>query len=127
MKSCRIEINGLEAFDVGANIEDALEIRIEKLQNSESFVLSVTSFSVGDTHTQDWGLHQLSENDVIQLCLGNSCTIKPTEYEPLKKESSLLVCSFCGKSRQEVTKLITGKDGAICNFCADTVYSIANE
>ena len=24
MKSCRIEINGLEAFDVGANIEDAL-------------------------------------------------------------------------------------------------------
>ncbi|MCG8495993.1 MAG: hypothetical protein MI796_08125 [Enterobacterales bacterium] len=49
MKSCRIEINGLEAFDVGANIEDALEIRIEKLQNSESFVLSVTSFSVGDT------------------------------------------------------------------------------
>ncbi len=37
MKSCRIEINGLEAFDVGANIEDALEIRIEKLQSKRSF------------------------------------------------------------------------------------------
>lgn len=38
-----------------------------------------------------------------------------------------ITCSFCGKPEAEVTKLIAGKDGYICNECIDTCHTILVE
>ncbi|MEA3474905.1 MAG: ClpX C4-type zinc finger protein, partial [Candidatus Cloacimonadota bacterium] len=35
-----------------------------------------------------------------------------------------LRCSFCGKSRSEVKKLIRGINGNICNNCISICYTI---
>jgi len=55
----QITINGKKAFTAGANDEDALEARIEKLPGEESLVLSVTAFSPAASYenSTDWGLH----------------------------------------------------------------------
>ena len=41
-------------------------------------------------------------------------------------KGSIMVCSFCGKSRTEVTKMITGMNVAnnICNECVDLCHNI---
>lgn len=36
-------------------------------------------------------------------------------------------CSFCGRERKEVSVLIAGIEGHICNFCVDQAGSIINE
>ncbi|MDR1600854.1 MAG: ATP-dependent Clp protease ATP-binding subunit ClpX [Tannerella sp.] len=36
-------------------------------------------------------------------------------------------CTFCGKGRDEVTLLITGISGAICDSCTEQAYSIVKE
>ena len=38
-----------------------------------------------------------------------------------------LYCSFCGKSQNDVRKLIAGPDVHICNECADLCHRIAHE
>lgn len=36
-------------------------------------------------------------------------------------------CSFCGRSRKEVSLLVSGSDVHICNFCIDKAHSILEE
>ena len=36
-------------------------------------------------------------------------------------------CSFCGRTDSEVSLLITGLNGYICNECAEQAYEIAKE
>jgi ATP-dependent Clp protease ATP-binding subunit ClpX len=36
-------------------------------------------------------------------------------------------CSFCGRPKSEVTILIAGVDGHICNFCIEQAHNIVNE
>jgi ATP-dependent Clp protease ATP-binding subunit ClpX len=36
-------------------------------------------------------------------------------------------CSFCGKNRNEVKKLIAGPDSFICNECISISHKIINE
>ena len=44
-------------------------------------------------------------------------TAKATTKPPIKRPSSLTICSFCGKSHAEVRKLIAGPGVYICNSC----------
>lgn len=38
----------------------------------------------------------------------------------LREKDPIIVCSFCGKNKEEVVKIITGPDGvAICNECVE--------
>ena len=41
-----------------------------------------------------------------------------------KNEDNLLHCSFCGKSQNEVKKLIAGRGVYICDECIDVCTSI---
>ena len=36
-------------------------------------------------------------------------------------------CSFCGKTRRQVRKLINGKEGCICDECVSLCVEILNE
>ena len=36
-------------------------------------------------------------------------------------------CSFCGRSKKEVSLMISGMNAHICNFCIDQSYNILNE
>lgn len=45
----------------------------------------------------------------------------------MKNSEKLLTCNFCGKSRNQVDKLIAGPDCYICNECVDISYRIINE
>lgn len=38
-----------------------------------------------------------------------------------------LHCSFCGKEKGEVDKLIAGTDGYICNECIELCHSMLEE
>ena len=42
-------------------------------------------------------------------------------------EKSNLTCSFCGKKRTEVKKLIAGPTSYICNECISVSHKIINE
>lgn len=44
-----------------------------------------------------------------------------------KKQMSQLRCSFCGKTQEQVRKLIAGKDGYICDECVDLCSDIVYE
>ncbi|MDX2084341.1 MAG: ATP-dependent protease ATP-binding subunit ClpX [Candidatus Melainabacteria bacterium] len=44
-----------------------------------------------------------------------------------KKEDSLLRCSFCGKTQDQVKKLIAGPDVYICNECVELCNEILDE
>ncbi|WP_185870347.1 ATP-dependent Clp protease ATP-binding subunit ClpX [Blattabacterium cuenoti] len=37
---------------------------------------------------------------------------------------NLLICNFCGRKKNEITFLISGINGHICNFCIEKTYSI---
>lgn len=43
------------------------------------------------------------------------------------KEKNNLSCSFCGKSRNEVNKLIAGPDVYICNECIELSHKIIED
>lgn len=45
----------------------------------------------------------------------------------MKNSEKVLTCNFCGKSRNQVDKLIAGPDCYICNECVDISYRIINE
>ena len=41
---------------------------------------------------------------------------------------ALLSCSFCGKSRKQVKKMVQGPDGvAICNECVEVIVDMLEE
>jgi ATP-dependent protease Clp ATPase subunit len=40
---------------------------------------------------------------------------------------SLLTCSFCGKSQQQVKKLVAGRDGRICDACVSRAHLMMGE
>ena len=42
-------------------------------------------------------------------------------------KSKLLYCSFCGKSQDEVTKLIAGPSVFVCNECVEMCNEIIRE
>jgi ATP-dependent Clp protease ATP-binding subunit ClpX len=44
-----------------------------------------------------------------------------------KSEQQTLYCSFCGKSRHEVKKLLAGPQVFICEECVDLCYDICRE
>ena len=44
-----------------------------------------------------------------------------------EKDDSLLRCSFCGKKRDEIKKLIAGPTVYICNECIDLCNDIIDE
>jgi len=44
-----------------------------------------------------------------------------------KKKEDAYSCSFCGKERAQVRKLIAGPKVYICNECVDLCYSILEE
>ncbi|WP_185866978.1 ATP-dependent Clp protease ATP-binding subunit ClpX [Blattabacterium cuenoti] len=39
----------------------------------------------------------------------------------------LLKCNFCGKNKNEITFLISGINGHICNYCIEKIYSIVQK
>lgn len=45
----------------------------------------------------------------------------------MKKSKESLNCSFCGKSQEEVKKLIAGPDVYICNECIELCNEILSE
>ncbi|WP_185850834.1 ATP-dependent Clp protease ATP-binding subunit ClpX [Blattabacterium cuenoti] len=38
-----------------------------------------------------------------------------------------LICNFCGKKKDEITFIISGINGHICNFCIEKTYSIIHK
>ena len=52
-------------------------------------------------------------------------TIEKTLMADKTKES--VYCDFCGKSRDEVKKMIVGNEVAICNECVDLCSNILNK
>ena len=44
-----------------------------------------------------------------------------------KEKSSTSYCSFCGKSQDEVRKLIAGSNVCICDECVDLCVEILKE
>ncbi len=44
-----------------------------------------------------------------------------------KKENNTLYCSFCGRSEREVELLLPGKNGCICNDCAERAVELSHE
>jgi len=42
-------------------------------------------------------------------------------------KSTKYVCDFCGKSKEEVEKLIVGENAAICNDCIDLCVDILKD
>ena len=44
-----------------------------------------------------------------------------------KKASSSNHCSFCGRSEQEVSLLISGMTGYICDLCTEQAHEIVND
>ncbi len=45
----------------------------------------------------------------------------------IKRPEEILRCSFCGKSQNEVKKLIAGPSVYICNECIDICNEIIND
>ena len=45
----------------------------------------------------------------------------------VKRPEEVLQCSFCGKSQNEVKKLIAGPGVYICNECIDICNEIIND
>ena len=45
----------------------------------------------------------------------------------VKKKDDQFTCSFCGKTREKVKKLIAGPKVYICNECIDLCHSILEE
>ena len=43
------------------------------------------------------------------------------------KTKESVYCDFCGKSRDEVKKMIVGNEVAICNECVDLCSNILNK
>lgn len=54
---------------------------------------------------------------------------KANKYNKLLKlqKKPVLCCSFCGKSQNEVAKLIAGATVCICNECVDLCVEIIQE
>lgn len=50
-----------------------------------------------------------------------------TMSKPVKYDQQIWYCSFCGKSQEEVTKLIAGPTVFICNECVDVCHDICHE
>ena len=44
----------------------------------------------------------------------------------MKSTENLNTCSFCGKHKDAVAKLIVGVDVAICNECVELCYVIVD-
>lgn len=44
-----------------------------------------------------------------------------------KKDEKIIRCSFCGKTKNEVKKMIYGKDVCICNECVSVCQDIIEE
>ena len=40
---------------------------------------------------------------------------------------SPLTCSFCGKSQQQVKKLVVGPDGRICDACVSRAHTVMGQ
>ncbi len=45
----------------------------------------------------------------------------------MTEENKTLTCSFCGKSQNEVKKLVAGRDVYICNECIEVCLAILND
>jgi ATP-dependent Clp protease ATP-binding subunit ClpX len=59
----------------------------------------------------------------------NSATLKTYTYNmpQFRRPEEILRCSFCGKSQNEVKKLIAGPSVYICNECIDICNEIIND
>jgi hypothetical protein len=44
--------------------------------------------------------------------------------EDEEEDDDELICSFCGKSQDEVEKLLTGASANICNECVEMCYEM---
>ena len=42
-------------------------------------------------------------------------------------ENALIVCSFCGKNKQDTNVLIAGSSAHICDACIEQAYEIVRE
>ena len=42
-------------------------------------------------------------------------------------ENELIVCSFCGKNKQDTNVLIAGSSAHICDFCIEQAHEIVKE
>jgi hypothetical protein len=73
-------------------------------------------------------LDQLREQVKLRLGVisGESSGRRP-RWKPRGKAPAANVCSFCGKSRQEVTKIVAGPNVGICNECIDLCNQIIAE
>ena len=44
-----------------------------------------------------------------------------------RKNDMMVYCSFCGKSQEEVKKIIAGNNAFICNECVELAQEIIRE
>ncbi len=42
-------------------------------------------------------------------------------------ETDLIHCSFCGKSKEEVRKIVAGPNVYICNECVELIQMMMND
>jgi late competence protein required for DNA uptake (superfamily II DNA/RNA helicase) len=102
-----------------------------KADFNENEQLVITSFGMPEKMALRWWYEQLSELDIEfefekHLIINHKQSdIRAVDETP--REKNILYCSFCGKTQQEVSKLIAGPGTYICNECVALCNEIIAE
>jgi hypothetical protein len=131
-----VEVNGRLFSEATVSIEDQLEVNLVTLPGLESAVLAVTAFipdaSRGGNYVRAENL-VLNPGDSVKISMsateGAATTLSSTnpEVEGESSTGSGLICSFCGKSSNEVGKMIAGGTAFICDECVAMCQDIITE
>ena len=128
-----ISINGEWKYTAGIDDAEQLEARLETLGSSDEVVFSVTAFPPSERsypHFANWGTAPCSVGDEVRIRLVD--VDKPDlprhsnygEGKPVDVNGETPLCSFCGKEKEEVKKLIAGPKVFICNECVELCVDI---
>jgi hypothetical protein len=94
----------------------------ERLEQMNIFLEELSKFKDND-FTEEDGMKMIDEKTLYSIF------DKAKKYDELLVFAKLpvLCCSFCGKSQNEVTKLIAATDVYICNECVEFCNEIIND
>lgn len=70
------------------------------------------------------GLHPLNEKEAVILELQR---LSKELLALSKPQEPVFVCSFCGRDKHEVDRMVQGIDALICDKCLQTVQEMLNE
>jgi len=96
-------------------LRDGLKAKGVETSHSESLELIATAFGCGN-----WNV--LSAKIEATMGPANEARSSPAQDDPAPPKT--LCCSFCGKSKQEVRKLIAGPQTCICDECVNLCTDI---